>query len=420
VKTLTHIFYAIRIFPRLTAAVAPPQSGVMKEPSYSIGVEEEYLLVDTATRAIASSPSQDFFAACETALEDRVSPEFLRCQIEVGTPVCTTMQDVRRELAVYRSTIATEADRYGLAPIAASTHPFADWTEQPHTDKARYHDIARTMQVVAKRMLICGMHVHIGIEDEDLRIDLFNQLTYFLPHLLALSTSSPFWRGRSSGLKSYRLSVFNELPRTGLPPKFSSHRDYRKTVDLLVDTGSIEDATKIWWDLRPSDRFPTLEMRITDVCPRLDDAVAIAALFRCLCRMLFRLRQANQSWRQYSRFLLAENRWQAQRHGTKAKLIDFGQKQALAFHDLIEEMLELVAPDAAFFGCEAEIAHIREISRSGTSAERQLEVAGQTRDDAQIPHDSLTKVVDQLIWETRQTAGSAPPLSTPHIGSVSA
>jgi len=392
----------------------------MKEPSYSIGVEEEYLLVDTASRALASSPPPEFFEACERALEGRVSPEFLRCQIEVGTPVCASMQEVRSELAAYRSTIAAEAERHGLAPIAASTHPFSEWTDQPHTDKARYHDIARTMQVVAKRMLICGMHVHIGIEDEDLRIDLFNQLTYFLPHLLALSTSSPYWRGRSTGLKSYRLSIFNELPRTGLPPEFSSHRDYRKAVDLLVSTGSIEDATKIWWDLRPSDRFPTLEMRITDVCPRLDDAVAIAALFRCLCRMLFRLRQANQSWRQYSRFLLAENRWHAQRHGTKAELIDFGQKQAVAFQELIEEMLDLVGPDAAFFGCEAEIAHIREIAHGGTSAERQLALAGQTKEDAPIPRDRLMEVVDQLIWETRQTAGTATPLSTPHIGPVTA
>ncbi|MBO9419126.1 carboxylate-amine ligase [Labrenzia sp. R4_2] len=380
----------------------------MKEPSFSIGVEEEYLLVDRASRKIASSPPSELFSACETALEGRVSPEFLQCQIEVGTPVCMTLGEVKAELAYFRKTIADEAARHGLAPIAASTHPFAEWTEQPHTDKERYNDLARVMQVVAKRLLICGMHVHIGIEDAELRVDLFNQLTYFLPHLLALSTSSPFWRGRNTGLKSYRLSVFNELPRTGLPPRFESHEDYRHTIDMLVQAGVIEDATKIWWDLRPSDRFPTLEMRVTDVCPCVEDAVAIAALFRCLCRMLYRLRRANQGWRHYSRFLLAENRWQAQRHGSAANLIDFGQKKSIAFKDLVGEISELVAPDAAFFGCEAEIAHIRTIAERGTSADRQLALAGDITEDSLIDRSKLEAVVDQLVHETQHGLAEIP------------
>ncbi|WP_420415203.1 carboxylate-amine ligase [Roseibium sp.] len=378
----------------------------MKEPSFSIGVEEEYLLVDLASRKIASSPPPELFAACENALEGRVSPEFLQCQIEVGTPVCTTMDEVRSELSYFRKTIGAEAARHGLAPIAASTHPFADWTEQPHTDKERYNDLARVMQVVAKRLLICGMHVHIGIEDPELRIDLCNQITYFLPHLLALSTSSPFWRGRVTGLRSYRLSVFNELPRTGLPPRFDSHEGYRRTIDTLIQAGAIEDATKIWWDLRPSDRFPTLEMRITDVCPCVDDTVAIAALFRCLCRMLYRLRRANQRWRQYSGFLLAENRWQAQRHGSTSELIDFGLKKSIAFRELIEEIIELVAPDAEFFGCEAEIAHIRKIVERGTSAERQLALVGDTPEDSLIATEKLEAVVDQLVSETQHGVAS--------------
>jgi len=372
----------------------------MKEPNFSIGVEEEYLLVDKSTRKLASSPPAELFSACESALEGRVSPEFLRCQIEVGTPVCMTLGEVRAELGYFRKAIAQEAAKYGLAPIAASTHPAAEWTDQPHTDKERYNDIAKTMQVVARRMVICGMHVHIGIEDEELRIELFNQLTYFLPHLLALSTSSPFWRGRRSGLKSYRLSIFNELPRTGLPPRFESYHDYRHTVDILAHAGVLEDATKIWWDLRPSDRFPTLEMRITDVCPKLDDAVAIAALFRCLCRMLYRLRCANQSWRVYSRFLLAENRWQAQRHGTAARLIDFGRNESAAFTDLVEELIELVSPDAAFFGCEAELNHVREIAVQGTSAEKQLSLAGDVPEDSPLPEETLKTIVDHLIEET--------------------
>lgn len=373
----------------------------MKEPSFSIGVEEEYLLVDKSTRKLASSPPPELFSACESALEGRVSPEFLRCQIEVGTPVCTTLTEVKSELGSFRNTIAKEAGRYGLAPIAASTHPFAEWTEQPHTDKERYNVLARNMQVVAKRLVICGMHVHVGIEDEELRMELSNQLAYFLPHLLALSTSSPFWRGRNTGLKSYRLSVFNELPRTGLPPRFGSYSEYRRTIDVLVTAGVIEDATKIWWDLRPSDRFPTLEMRITDVCPRLDDTVAIAALYRCLCRMLYRLRRANQSWRDYSRFLLAENRWQAQRHGASANLIDFGRKETVAFKDLMEELIELVAPDAAYFACEAEIGHIRTIAAHGTSADRQLDLAGDIPEDSPMDRSRLDAIVDQLIEETQ-------------------
>ncbi|GAA0770968.1 carboxylate-amine ligase [Roseibium denhamense] len=308
---------------------------------------------------------------------------------------------MRAELAHLRKTIITEAAPFGLAPIAASTHPFAEWTDQPHTDKARYNEIARSMQVVAKRMLICGMHVHIGIEDEELRIELHNQLAYFLPHLLALSTSSPFWRGRFTGLKSYRLAVFNELPRTGLPPAFGSYTEYRNTLDVLVKAGVIEDATKIWWDLRPSDKFPTLEMRITDVCPRLDDAVAIAALFRCLCRTLYRLRRSNQSWRQYKRFLLAENRWQAQRHGSAAHLIDFGRSETAPFTDLIEELIELVEPDAQHFGCTLEIKHLRNIARGGTSADRQLEIAGDVPEDGHVPEDKLASIVDNLVTETQ-------------------
>lgn len=373
----------------------------MKEPSFSIGVEEEYLLVDKATRHLASSPPPDLFAACEKALVGRVSPEFLQCQIEVGTPVCMTLEEVRAELGYFRKTIAREAGAYNLAPIASSTHPFAEWTDQPHTDKERYNEIARNMQLVVKRMVICGMHVHVGIEDEELRVELCNQLAYFLPHLLALSTSSPFWRGRKTGLKSYRLSVFNELPRTGLPPRFESYHEYRHTIDILTHAGVIEDATKIWWDLRPSDRFPTLEMRITDVCPRLDDALAIAAIFRCLCRMLYRLRRANQSWRPYSRFLLAENRWQAQRHGTDARLIDFGRNEVAPLVDLVEEIIELIRPDAEFFDCVADVEHAREIALRGTSADKQLALAGEVADDGHIPKEALDKIVDHLVAETQ-------------------
>lgn len=285
----------------------------MAEPSFSLGIEEEYLLVDRVTRDLVREAPAELMAECERRLAGQVSPEFLQCQIEVGTRVCANLAEARADLAHLRVTLSELASAHGLAPIAASTHPFARWTEQRHTARERYEILAKDLQVVVRRMLISGMHVHVAIEDEDLRVDLFNQLAYFLPHLLVLSTSSPFWQGRDTGLKSYRLIVFDSLPRTGLPPQFSSFGDYQRTVGVLIAAGLIEDATKIWWDLRPSARFPTLELRICDVCTRLDDAITVAALFRCLARMLYRLRRDNQRWRSYERFLVNENRWRALR-----------------------------------------------------------------------------------------------------------
>ncbi len=216
------------------------------------------------------------------------------------------------------------------------------------------------------------MHVHVGIEDDELRIDLMNQMRYFLPHLLMLSTSSPFWQGEDTGLKSYRLAVLDEMPRTGIPGTFESYGQYRRTIDVLVNAGVIGDATKIWWDLRPSDRFPTLEMRVSDVCPRAEDAVTIAALYVCITRMLYRLRRQNLSWRGYPLFLLEENRWRAQRYGVSETLFDFGKGKLVPFAELLDELLELVAEDAAALGCEDEVARARTIAREGTSADRQV------------------------------------------------
>ena len=370
------------------------------EPTFTVGVEEEYLLVDLETRDVCPDPPGALMKACQEILGRHVAPEFLRCQIEVGTPVCTSMQAARAELVAMRSAIAREAGKHGLAPIAASTHPFAAWTKQLSTDKQRYNELARDYQVVARRLLICGMHVHVGIDDEDLRIDLHNQLAYFLPHLLALSTSSPFWQGWQSGLKSYRLSVFNELPRTGLPETFSSAGEYHRMLDVLIGAGVIEDATKIWWDLRPSARFPTLEMRITDVCTRLDDAISIAALFRCLTRMVWRLKRRNQRWRDYPHSMIAENRWQAQRHGASGELIDFGIGQAVPFRDLVDELLDLIGQDAIALDCSREVERARTIASEGTSADRQIAVfeaalAGGAENEA-----ALAAVVDHLVAET--------------------
>jgi carboxylate-amine ligase len=373
---------------------------VTGEPSFTIGIEEEYLLVDRSTRELVTDPPPALFAECEARIADLVRPEFLTSQIEVGTHVCSGLAEAREQLAWLRRTVAAVAADHGLAPIAASTHPFSEWLLQKHTDKARYHALARDMQAVARRLLICGMHVHVGIDDEELRIDLMNQVAYFLPHLLALSTSSPFWRGENSGLKSYRLSVFDELPRTGLPSRFVSYAEYRRHVDMLVDVGLFEDATMIWWDVRPSARFPTLEMRITDVCSRLDDAIAIAALYRCILRMLYRLRRENQRWRLYDRMLIDENRWRAKRYGIDEGLVDFGKGELVPCDVLLEELIGIVGEDAEAFGCVGEILHCRDIMRRGTSAHRQIATYDSAVAGGRSRREALRDVVDMLIEET--------------------
>ncbi len=376
------------------------------EPKFTIGIEEEYLLVDKETRDLTPEPPAALLSKAEAALRGRVSPEFLRSQIEVGTHVCHSVQEARDQLIELRSTVSTTATEFGLAPIAASTHPFAHWDSQHHTNKERYNLIAKDLQYVVRRMVICGMHVHVGIDDDDLRIDLLGQAPYFLPHLLALSTSSPFWQGEQTGLKSYRLSVFDELPRTGLPHTFSSYSEYERTIDLMVSAGLIEDASKIWWDLRPSARFPTLEMRITDVCPLIEDAIAIAALYQCILRLLYRLRRQNQRWRHYPPFLIRENRWRAQRYGIEEGMVDFGRGAMVPFSDLIEELFELVAEDAAVFGCAPEVAHARTILQRGTSADRQLKRYAKVKSEGGSERDALVAVVDELVAETAAVPGA--------------
>jgi carboxylate-amine ligase len=366
----------------------------------SIGIEEEYLLVDLETRDLSRDPPEAFMRACRELLGEQVTPEFLRCQIEVGTKVCRTVAEARAELAFLRRSIAGEARKHGLGLMAASTHPFADWSEQLTTDKERYTKIEEDLQAVAQRLLICGMHVHVGVPDEDLRIDLHAQLIYFLPHLLALSTSSPFWRGRNTGLKSYRAAISAELPRAGLPHAFSSAAEYRQMVDLLVKLGRIEDASKIWWDLRPSAKFPTLELRVTDVCTRLDDGVAIAATFQATVAMLIALKRRNQRWRHYLPALIAENRWLAQRHGVSGELIDFGRRAAVPFRDLAEEIIELVRDEAEKLGCLAEVERIRTIAAEGTSADRQVAVFERVLSEGRGEQAALRAVVDHLVAET--------------------
>jgi carboxylate-amine ligase len=372
----------------------------MREPSFTLGIEEEYLLVSQDTRDLAPEPPPALLAKCEEALKGQVSPEFLRSQIEVGTRVCHSMQEARDQLVMLRSTVAGIAGEFGLAPIAASTHPFGKWSSQQHTNKERYNLLAEDLQQVARRLVISGMHVHVAIEDDDLRIDLLGQAAYFLPHLLALSTSSPFWEGDRTGLKSYRLAVFDELPRTGVPHQFGSYSEYERTIELLVNAGLIQDATKIWWDLRLSARFPTLEMRITDVCPLIADGIAIASLYRCILRMLYRLRRDNQRWRYYPPFLVRENRWRAQRYGIEQGLVDFGKGAVVPFPVLLEELFALVAEDADFFGCAKEVAHTREILSRGTSADRQLARFDAVKKLGGSEQAALVAVVDGIIDET--------------------
>jgi carboxylate-amine ligase len=296
--------------------------------------------------------------------------------------------------------VAETAAEYGLAPIAASTHPFASWHSQQPTERERYLDLAREMQAAARRLLICGMHVHVGIEDDELRIDLMNQVSYFLPHLLALSCSSPFWEGQDTGLKSYRLTVFDALPRTGIPERFASWSEYLRHVRALVDAGIIEDPTRIWWDLRPSHRYPTLETRVMDVCTSLDDAICITALLVCILRMLWRLRQRNQRWRIYAQMLVKENRWRAMRYGFDEGMIDLAKSRVVPFAEIVEELLELVDDDADALGCREEVAHMRTILSRGTSAHRQLAVHERAIGAGASPEAALAAVVDHLREET--------------------
>ncbi|MDX1432132.1 MAG: carboxylate-amine ligase [Gammaproteobacteria bacterium] len=372
----------------------------MTEPSFTVGIEEEYLLVDRTTRDLISEAPPTMLPACEKLLEGQVTPEFLQCQIEVGTRVCATLGEARDDLAHLRTTVAGLAEQHGLALIAASTHPFATWGSQKRTPKERYETIEQDLQDVVRRLMICGMHVHVGIDDDDLRIDLMNQATYVLPHFLALTTSSPFWQSHETGLKSYRISVWDEMPRTGLPAQFDSYGEFQRHVDVMVQAGLIEDGTKLWWDLRPSVRFPTIEMRICDVCTRLEDALCVAGLYRCWLRMLWRLRKNNQRWRRYEPLLINENRWRAQRYGIDRGLVDFGVGSIVPYEDLLEEMLDLVREDAEHFDCVEEVEHARSILTRGTAAHLQVRTYEEARASGASETDALKAVVDVLIEET--------------------
>lgn len=373
----------------------------MKQPSFTMGVEEEYLLVDRESRDLVPKMPSQMLEQCEALAEgQQVKPEFLRSQIEIGTRICRDIGEVRTALKVLRKAVIDVAGQHGLAPIAVSTHPFARWTSQKHTERSRYDALSQEFQVTAKRLVICGMHVHIGIEDEELRIDLLNQASYFLPHLLALSCSSPFWEGMDTGLKSFRLTIFDTLPRTGMPERVNSFSEFERLVGVMVNAGIIEDSTHIWWDIRPSGRYPTLETRIMDVCTDIDDALCLASLVQCIMRMLYRLRDGNLRWRAYPSILINENRWRAMRYSFEKGLIDLGRGAVIPCAQLFEELIDLVREDAEALGCLDEVRHVRHILAHGTSAHRQLAVREKAISEGASVEEANIAVVDHLIAET--------------------
>ncbi|QFU09155.1 Carboxylate-amine ligase YbdK [Rhodobacteraceae bacterium THAF1] len=368
----------------------------MNSPPFTIGIEEEYLLVDAETFDLAEAP-EAMITACQDRLGDQVAPEFLRCQIEVGTKVCDNIDVARADLSNLRRVIKEVAAEHGLAPIAAACHPTAQWSEQTHRDRERYNQLKADLAGVGERMLICGMHVHVGLPDDDTRIDLMNQLSYFLPHLLALSTSSPYWQGRDTGLASYRIGIFDNLPRTGLPPRLSSWSEYQRLVDTLIGAGLIEDASKIWWDLRPSDAFPTIESRICDVCPRIEHTLSIAATIQAICRYLWRLKRKNGRWRIYENTLLDENRWRARRYGTTEGLIDFGRGEVVPMAELVDELIDLIAEDAEALGGLDAVQGLRAIVTGGTSSDRQRAAFARAKQNGNDEATALRAVTRALV-----------------------
>jgi carboxylate-amine ligase len=358
----------------------------------TIGIEEEYQIIDPESRELTSYISE-FLDKGAVLFRDQVRPEFLQSQVEIGSYACRNIKEARQEVQRLRSIVSNLAHKHNRKIVAAGTHPFSRWQDQAITDKDRYKGLVDALRMVAQRLLIFGMHVHVGIPDADLRIDIMNQMAYFVPHIFALSTSSPFWVGRNTGLKSYRSVVFEDLPRTGLPEYFQSAQDYKRYVRTLVKTKCIEDASKIWWDIRPHPKFPTLEFRMCDCVTKVDEVIAIAALIQAVVAKLILLRKNNQSWRMYRNGLIAENKWRATKDGIDGKLIDFGKEQQVPARLLMEELLELVDNVVDRLDIREEIEYIRTILREGTSADRQLQRYHETGGD-------IKAVVDLLAEET--------------------
>ncbi len=363
-------------------------------PSLTIGIEEEYQIIDPKTRELRSYVTQ-ILEEGRLLLREQVKAELHQSIIEIGTTVCQSPAEARGELVRLRREVIRLAGKNGLSIAAAGTHPFSSWLTQEITPLERYLGVKKDMQDLAQQLLIFGTHVHIGIEDREFLVDAMNVARYMLPHILCLSTSSPFWMGRNTGLKSYRSIIFRHFPRTGMPRLFQSWSDVTSLVDTLVATRSIPDGTKLWWDIRPNWRYPTLEMRICDVCTRVDEAICVAAIFQALVAKLWKLRRDNMTFRIYPTDLVEENKWRAVRYGLDGDLIDFGKRQALPARELIGELIEWFLGDVLDeLGSRKEVEYAFRILKEGASADRQLATYQRTGD--------LNAVVDQLIAETKE------------------
>jgi carboxylate-amine ligase len=363
----------------------------MTPEKFTLGIEEEFQIVDPQTRELRSHVSE-FLGEGIEILGEQIKPEMIQSQVEVGTNICSNIQEARADISNLRAVISRLARKKGLAIIAASTHPISHWRDQQIFDDARYKLLIDELQMVASSLLICGLHVHVGIPDRERQVHIMNATRYFLPHVLALTTSSPFWLGFNTGLKSYRSEVFKKFPRTDIPDHFDSYAAFERYITLLVKTGCIDNGKKIWWDVRPHPFFPTLEFRVCDIPTRVDDTVAVAALFQAIVAKLDQLIDKNLGFRLYRRMLIQENKWRAVRYGLDGKMIDFGKQKEVPVRDLIRELLDFVDDVLDPLGSRKEVEHIHTILERGTSADEQLQVFHET--------NSLPAVVDRLMERT--------------------
>ena len=363
----------------------------MMPERYTLGIEEEFQIVDPETRELRSHVSE-MLEEGRMVLGEQVKPEMIQAQIEVGTGVCRNIQEARRDITRLRSIVSSLARKQGLCIVAASTHPISQWKEQQIYDDPHYKLLIEELQMVARSLLIFGLHVHVGIPDQERQIHIMNAARYFLPHVLALSTSSPFWLGIDTGLKSYRSEVFKKFPRTDIPDHFDTYASFQRYIKLLLDTNSISNPKKIWWDVRPHPNFPTLEFRICDIPTRVDDTVALAALFQAIVARLDKLIDQNLGFRLYRRMLIQENKWRAVRYGLDGKLLDLGKQKEVPARDLIRELLDFVDPVLDELDSRKEVEHIHTILERGTSADEQIQVFRETGD--------LKAVVDRLMERT--------------------
>ena len=362
-------------------------------PSFTIGIEEEYQTVDPVTRDLRSHIHAEIIAKGRMILEERVKPEMHQSVVEVGTGICKNIKEANLEVKGLRRDMVRLAHENGLRLASAATHPFADWRAQEIYPDERYHTIVEDMQLVARANLIFGLHVHIGIEDRETAIQIMNAARYFIPHILALSTNSPFWLGMNTGLKSYRCKVFDKFPRTNIPDYFPSWGEYERFIGLLVKTNCMDNAKKIWWDIRPHPFFNTLEFRVCDIPMRVDETIALAALIQATVVKLYKLYAQNQGFRLYRRALIMENKWRASRYGIEGSLVDFGKEKEVPERELIEEYLAFVDDVLDELDSRQEVGYVREIMRMGTGADRQLRVYAESGGD-------LKKVMDYIIEET--------------------